>query len=208
MKTLKILKPISLILALIVVVSSFLFFSDILSAYVDKDTIRTVGQISFALWAFCILYTKEEYTRLYNRRDLEYEAASMTMDNQENIIKHRDNEVRELNDLAKEQHDRIVHFKIKCNKNEDFMSNLTDFILQVERGGKLVAITDDNNIYYSFEVKKEGGIIVTRKDKNAPPKSNKTEKVSASVGIAIDGIVHIFKDGTIRIYDPLNVMNQ
>lgn len=203
MKTLKVLRPIMLLLCLIFFISTILLLTDIIPS-IPEDILKKVSGISFAVYALCLLITKEEYRKLYETRNREYDSASITMDNLENTIKHRDREVNDLNDLIRDTQTNNTTYREALKVVEGNIANSKGLIEQIEQLGKPVAITMDNGLYYSFEVKKEGGIIVTRKDKNS--KLNKNEKVPARLGIDIKGIVHIFERGEIKPFDPLNMI--
>jgi hypothetical protein len=191
MKMIKILDPIINILGIIFVLLLFVQFSGLFPEY-NVEIIKTISDIIFAFFAFCLALTNYQCRHLYKIRDTQYDAASITIDNLNETIKHRDNEIIELNDMIQD-----IQLRIEDER---------DLMYRAEKVGKPVAITADNSIYFSFVVKKEGGLIVTRKERNKPEKEAKTEKVAANLGISIDSIVYIFENGKLRSFDPLNML--
>lgn len=199
-----------LLLCLIFLISTILFFTGLIPD-IPEEILKGVSGISFAVYAICLLITKEEYRKLYNTRDREFDYVSITMDNLENTLKsrditiqNRDKEINELNDMIEDYRENVNKKEEEIKKFDNQLHEIIMLMYRAEASGKPVAITPDNSLYYSFEVKKEGGIVVTRKEKNT--KLNKTEKVNAKLGIDIDGIVHVFEKGRLIAFDPLNMI--
>lgn len=191
MKMIKILSPIATLLAIMALCLFVIKCSGLFPDY-DPIFIENISGIIISLFLLCTVLTNYQWRHLYKTRDTQYDAASITISNLNETIKHRDNEIIELNEMVQE-------IQVRLEDERNLMS-------RAEKVGKPVAITADNSIYYSFEIKKEGGLIVTRKERNKPEKLAKTEKVPANFGLSIDNIVYIFANGKLRIFDPLNML--
>lgn len=112
-----------------------------------------------------------------------------TIDNNNSLIKTKDSVINNLNQ-------KVINLHREINRIEPTLDLLQKRLGKIHKYGSIVAISYDNHVYYSFEVKKESGIIITRS------KGGKPEKVKGFLGIEAAGIVYVFHDNGVHPFNP------
>lgn len=109
------------------------------------------------------------------------------------LLKEKESIINGLNTenaLLNDNYDELIsRYNIKNCKIYNFL-NLIKSITHNKKDCHIVAVSENGQTYFSFEVKKEAGIIVTRKV------NGKNEKVSAKLGF-IEGKTLYVLDGDI-----------